>query len=58
MFILSFLDLKPKISGSKITYNTLFIGKTVFILCAYDDCNSPANVTWYKVIIKPRKLFL
>ena len=43
------LDLKPKIMGSETTYNTIFIGKTLFIFCAYEDCNTPATVTWFKV---------
>ena len=43
------LDLKPKIMGSETTYNTIFIGKTLFIFCAYEDCDTPATVTWFKV---------
>jgi len=41
-------DLKPKIQGDETTYNTIFIGKTLFIFCAFDACDSPATVTWFK----------
>ena len=49
-YFFCFLDLKPKIMGSETTYNTIFIGKTLFIFCAYEACDTPATVTWYKVI--------
>ena len=51
-YFVVFLDLKPKIKGDETTYNTIFIGKTLFIFCAFDACNLPATVTWFKVCIK------
>ena len=44
-----FSDPTPKIKGEETTYNTLFIGQTVFVFCEYEACDSPATITWYRV---------
>ena len=44
-----FTDPTPKIKGEETTYNTLFIGQTVFVFCEYEACDSPATITWYRV---------
>ena len=53
-----FPDPTPKIKGEETTYNTLFIGQTVFVFCEYEACDSPATITWYRVSTMMNFLYL